>query len=235
MKKVYSEIGFGNDTFLSTEIEEGENEYRIPKFVLPNKIKSLYFRFWIFKTVFILSTNNGFEIKKKDRNKLKIIFGIGGENISRQRTAVIVVKDNKLLLIHRINNGKEYYVFPGGGREENESLEEGALRELSEETTIEGKIDRLVYKVMWDNGDENYFYLCDYISGEPELRKDSEEYAEMKLGKQVYEPMWVDISKLPELLVYQLEIRDLFIEDLKNGFGDKVKELKIKVLERREK
>ncbi len=78
MKKVFAEIGFGNSTFLSTEFEDGNNEYRIPKFVLPNKITGLYFRLWIFKKVFILSSNNGFEITKKDKNKLKILLGISG-------------------------------------------------------------------------------------------------------------------------------------------------------------
>jgi hypothetical protein len=43
MKKIYAEIGFGNDTFLSTKIEEGDDEYRIPKFSVPPKIKSIYF------------------------------------------------------------------------------------------------------------------------------------------------------------------------------------------------
>ena len=80
MKKVYSEIGFGNTTFLSTEFEDGNKEYRVPKFILPKKITSFYFRLWIFKKVFILSTNNGFEITKKDKNKLKILLGINGEN-----------------------------------------------------------------------------------------------------------------------------------------------------------
>ena len=81
MKKVFAEIGFGNDTFLSTEFEEEESEYRIPKFVLPNKIDGLYFRLWLFKNVFILSTNDGFKTKKKDRNKLKILFGICGKDV----------------------------------------------------------------------------------------------------------------------------------------------------------
>lgn len=80
MKKVFAEIGFGNDTFLSTEFEEGDTEYRVPKFVLPNKINGFYLRVWLFKYVFILSSNHGFEMKKKDRNKLKILFGIDGEN-----------------------------------------------------------------------------------------------------------------------------------------------------------
>jgi hypothetical protein len=79
MKKVFTEIGFGNDSFLSTEFEEDLGEYRIPKFILPKKIKGFYFRLWVFKKVFIISTTNGFKIKNKDRNKLKILFGISGE------------------------------------------------------------------------------------------------------------------------------------------------------------
>ncbi len=78
MKKIYAEIGFGNEHFLSTEIEERNKEYRIKGFILPRKIKSFYFRLWIFKKVFVLSTKNGFEVMIKDRNKLKIIFGISG-------------------------------------------------------------------------------------------------------------------------------------------------------------
>ncbi|MDP2705469.1 MAG: NUDIX domain-containing protein [Patescibacteria group bacterium] len=153
--------------------------------------------------------------------------------ILRQRVAAIVVKEDTVLLMHRINDGKEYYSFPGGGKEENESLETGALRELSEETTVDAIIDRLVYKVIWDSGDENYFYLCNYISGEPKLREDAEELKEMADGKQAYKPEWVYISDLPNTLLYQLEIRDLLIKDLKNGFLEHPQELFIKVEERR--
>lgn len=79
MKKVFAEVGFGNDTFLSTEIEDGDSEYRVPKFIKPQRIIGYYFRFWIFKKVFIFSTNNGFEAKTKEQNKLKLLFGISGE------------------------------------------------------------------------------------------------------------------------------------------------------------
>lgn len=81
MKKVFSEIGFGNDSLLSTEFEEGNSEHRENKFVIPRKINGIYFRFWIFKNVYILSSNHGLEFKKKNRNKLKILFGINGENV----------------------------------------------------------------------------------------------------------------------------------------------------------
>lgn len=82
MKKVFAEIGFGNDSFFSTEIEEGDSEYRISKFIKPRKINEYYFRFWLFKKVFIISTKDRFKIIRKDRNKLKILFGIGGINSS---------------------------------------------------------------------------------------------------------------------------------------------------------
>lgn len=79
MKKVFAEIGFGNDTFFSTEFEDGENEYRIPRFIKPKIIKGYYIRFWLLKTIFIISTNHILEIRKKDRNNIKILFGISGE------------------------------------------------------------------------------------------------------------------------------------------------------------
>jgi len=72
-------MGLGNETFFSTEIEEDGGEYRVPKFIKPNKISDRYLRFWIGKRVFILSTRDGFKISKRDRNKLKLVFGIAGD------------------------------------------------------------------------------------------------------------------------------------------------------------
>jgi hypothetical protein len=56
MKKVYAEIGFGNDTFLNTEIEnEDGSEYRVPKFIKPQKIIGYYFFLLIHLLNLILS------------------------------------------------------------------------------------------------------------------------------------------------------------------------------------
>lgn len=79
MKKIFAEIGIGNDTFVSTEIEEGDEEYRIPRWMIPSVVKGVYLRIWLFKTVFIFSTNHGFEIKQKSKHKFKLLFGISGE------------------------------------------------------------------------------------------------------------------------------------------------------------
>ncbi|MFA6535930.1 MAG: NUDIX domain-containing protein [Candidatus Paceibacterota bacterium] len=155
--------------------------------------------------------------------------------MKRNRSAGIVIKDDKVLVMHRINRGDEYWVFPGGGQEDGETSEQTAVREIDEETTIKVKVGRPVYHITWDTGEENFFYLCDYISGEPKLRSDSEEIHQMKSGKQVYEPMWIEISKLSELKLYQLEVRDLFLRDYKSGFLEHMQELFIKLAERRHK
>lgn len=78
MKKVFAEIGIGNKTFLSTEIEEGLGESRIPQFILPKKIEGYYLRFWVFRRVIIFSTNEGVKLQKKTGNHFKILFGISG-------------------------------------------------------------------------------------------------------------------------------------------------------------
>jgi mutator protein MutT len=153
--------------------------------------------------------------------------------MKRNRSAGIVIKDGKVLVMHRINKGDEYWVFPGGGQEEGETPDQTAVREIEEETTVKVKADKLVYHITWDTGEENFFYLCDYVSGEPKLNEDSEEFEESKNATQLYEPMWIEIDKLSSLKLYQLEIRDLFLNDYKNGFPDIVQELYIKLAERR--
>jgi len=153
----------------------------------------------------------------------------------RNRSAGIVIKDGKLLLMHRFNKGREYWVFPGGGVEKGETPAQAAVREIYEETTIDVTINKLLYQIKWDTGEQNYFYLCEYVSGEPRLHPDSVEVEEMKGGEQVYEPMWVEISKLSSLTLYQLEIRDLFLADYQNNFDNLPQELNIKFSDRREK
>ncbi|MDP3986929.1 MAG: DUF3977 family protein [Nanoarchaeota archaeon] len=78
MNKVYTEIGFGNTSFLSTEIEKGKEEYRINKFIMPKKIKEIYIRIWLLKLIIILSSSEGLKLKRKNKNNLKILFGFGG-------------------------------------------------------------------------------------------------------------------------------------------------------------
>ena len=85
----------------------------------------------------------------------------------------IIIEDEKVYLMFRRkrnNDGtfKEYYVIPGGGIEENETLEENLIREMKEEFSVDVKIEGYLGK---DEGEESIanFYSCSIISGIPAL------------------------------------------------------------------
>lgn len=78
MKKYYTEIGIGNDTFINTETEYPDgSETRASGFV-KMKLTEVYIRIWLGKKVFILSSKDGFKIQTKGKAKLKVLLGFAG-------------------------------------------------------------------------------------------------------------------------------------------------------------
>jgi len=75
---IFSEFGYGNDTLCSTEVEKGEREYRIRGFVIPPKVEGIYLRIWVGKRVVVFSTKNIFSWQSKNKNRIKILFGLQG-------------------------------------------------------------------------------------------------------------------------------------------------------------
>ena len=139
--------------------------------------------------------------------------------MNRRRAAVVLLKEDKLLLIHRITPTKEYFTFPGGGVESGETPEFAAIRELKEETTLDADLGPLLYHHIYDDGSEEFFYRCTNSRGEACLPADAEEYARMQSGLDSYEPVWLPVLNLPETLLYPLEIRDWLIDDLRDDFA----------------
>jgi len=56
------------------------------------------------------------------------------------RCQCIVNRGNKILMVKHVQDGKSYLCLPGGGTENDETYEEGALRELQEECNVAGCI-----------------------------------------------------------------------------------------------
>lgn len=77
LHRIHNEIGIGNASFINCEIEEGENEHRVPYWV-PLNCNEIYFRLWIGKKVFILSSKNGFHMQKKSKSRFKCLVGFSG-------------------------------------------------------------------------------------------------------------------------------------------------------------
>src|SRR5687767_14499646 len=73
------------------------------------------------------------------------------------RAVAVVERDGKLLVIRRHLDGRDYAVLPGGGIEPGESPAEAVVRELAEECTLDGKVERLLFEA--DHGDRAAAYF----------------------------------------------------------------------------
>lgn len=117
----------------------------------------------------------------------------------RTSARAVIIQNGKLLTMfrHREKDGKvkEYYVIPGGGREEGEKLEDTVKRELQEEMNVEIKVLGYLGKREDDETCAHYFH-CQIINGTPILG--GEELDRMNKAN-FYEPRFVSISEIDSL------------------------------------
>lgn len=129
----------------------------------------------------------------------------------------VCIKDNQVLLIHRINNevdfNKEYFVFPGKKLQGDETLEL-ALTKAFKDFSITIELRDLLYSKGDDVDDLEYYYICKYIFGEPALTPESDEAREMEKGMQVYTPIWVKVSEIEDLIIYPESVKIAILENL---------------------
>lgn len=78
--QIYTEVGVGNKSFISTEIEMGEGEYRVRGFVM-GKFVSLYLRVWIGRRVVIVDSREGVKFQSKGRSTVKVLLGVHMEEL----------------------------------------------------------------------------------------------------------------------------------------------------------
>lgn len=88
----------------------------------------------------------------------------------------IIIKDDKYLVV-RLKKW-DITTFPGGGLEENETLEECCLREVLEETGIKAKITKKAISVSEYFADSvwtNVYFTCEYVEDTGETTYTEEE------------------------------------------------------------
>ena len=141
--------------------------------------------------------------------------------MKRIRVAGIIPMQGGFALMHRIGvikrkDYQEYYTFPGGGLEEGETEEEGAIREIKEELGINVKIVKKMYEMESEKFQQKeIFYLCKYIDGEfgtgdgPEFSNDPK-YIDS--GK--YIPEIIKKEQLENILLLPLEIKEKFLKEM---------------------
>jgi len=115
------------------------------------------------------------------------------KNYPKVGIGVIVVKNGKLLMGKRINtHGGNTWSLPGGKLEFNETWEECAIRECSEETGI--KIKNPVFFLATNDimKEEGKHYITIYMKGEYELGE-----ASVIESDKFIEVGWFDLNDLP--------------------------------------
>ncbi len=116
---------------------------------------------------------------------------------------MVIIEDQKVVLIKRVREGSVYYVFPGGGIEEGETPEEAAKREAFEELGVEVRVSECLDKVTYKG--TQYFFLSKIISGTIGSGK-GEEYTDLNRNRGTYEPLWVGLNRLSSLNVKPKEV-----------------------------
>ena len=143
----------------------------------------------------------------------------------RIRVAGIIPMEDGFALMHRTGNKVcgilDYHVFPGGGWEEGETLQEGVAREIKEEFGIDVEVLEKIYEYEFlreGSTQKEYFFLCKYIAGKfgtgdgPEFNNDPK-YADR--GKFV--PEIIKREEIEKINLLPEEIKEKFVEDAKNG------------------
>lgn len=116
--------------------------------------------------------------------------------------AIIIDGDEVILMFRRkIKDGvvNEYYAIPGGGKEENESIEECVKREIEEEFSLNVEVKDYLGKVE-DDKNIGYIYSAKIVSGT--LKLGGEELEHNK-EENYYEVRKVKLSEIDNINLFE--------------------------------
>ena len=134
----------------------------------------------------------------------------------------MLVENGKVALIERHRAGRHYYVFPGGGVDEGETLEQAAIREMLEETGLRVTIRRKLAVIHFGSSEQVY-YLVERLEGifgtGTGLEFTASDPDDPTEG--VYAPVWMAVEELSQHEnVYPAGVSALVVAALNTGWPD---------------
>ena len=115
----------------------------------------------------------------------------------RNRSIALVVRDGKILSVHTRRSWGYVNELPGGGIETGESPEEAAIRELKEETGLDGKINRQLNVLHWKDGSTEYVFLIDVPDQQKEIVGTDPEIPQGK-EQAIKDVRWMGLDEFSE-------------------------------------
>ncbi|MCG6262591.1 NUDIX domain-containing protein [Vibrio vulnificus] len=129
--------------------------------------------------------------------------------MQKQRVSALMVnrKNAEILLIKRFKEGRNYWVFPGGGVEPEELLEQAIVREVFEETSLRIDNYQEIFSVV-NHGRKEHFCLVNVQFFEPKLSWHSPE-RQAQSSSNRYELTWVKLNDLNKLNLVPVEAKEI--------------------------
>lgn len=128
----------------------------------------------------------------------------------KHRAAAIIIDNGKILLIHRIKAGKEFYVLPGGSVEFGETAEKACQRTVKEEIGLDVQIGKRMYTFA-KQGRKEYSFIAVPVSGSNQTGES--ERSHLSRGNE-YELVWIDTDVFREINFLPETLKEIIIKQI---------------------
>lgn len=134
----------------------------------------------------------------------------------------IIIENGKILLMFRNKYGSQYYTLVGGRVNDGETVEQGLVREVKEETGLNVTSARLVFtEAHAAPYNEQYIYLCEVGPHDNVAIQDTSEEGGMnRLGLNVHTPVWCHVGAFGGMQFRTPQLHAAILKALKKGFPD---------------
>ena len=135
----------------------------------------------------------------------------------RISAGALVEREGKLLLVRSVVPGKyDFWVAPGGGVKQGESLEEAAAREIWEEAGLRAQVGKLLYIEEFENPEcrfIKFWFAAEVAAGETNVSHPE------AMAEHIVEAAWFKPAELKDKVSFPALIQSRYAQDKAAGFS----------------